>query len=131
MSLGSFKNVIYKVYLNIIYLIYTYKKDLVLNKGQCLICHKTKPNQTKSDIFFIKVIPTFLKGNQYIFFKSFFFFFFNFHRKFSTGFKSAWPRNWFYMFFPKEKLECSLLYDNMYYRLENRLHHHQTNFLSM
>ena len=33
--------------LEIIYLIYMYKKDLVLNNLQWLICHKTKPNQTK------------------------------------------------------------------------------------
>ena len=31
--------------LEIIYLIYMYKKDLVLNNLQWLICHKTKPNQ--------------------------------------------------------------------------------------
>ena len=31
--------------LEIIYLIYTYKKDLALNYPQWLICHKTKPNQ--------------------------------------------------------------------------------------
>ena len=27
-------------------LIYMYKQDLVLNNLQCLICHKTKPNET-------------------------------------------------------------------------------------
>ena len=32
---------------NHIYLIYVYKEDLVLNDLQLLICHKTKPNQTK------------------------------------------------------------------------------------
>ena len=31
--------------LEIIYLIYMYKKDLALNKLQWLIYHKTKPNQ--------------------------------------------------------------------------------------
>ena len=31
----------------IIYLINMYKKDLALNNLQWLICHKTKPNQTK------------------------------------------------------------------------------------
>ena len=36
--------------LEIIYLIYTYKKDLVLNNLQWLICHKTQPNQL---IYFI------------------------------------------------------------------------------
>ena len=35
--------------LEIIYLIYTYKKDLALNNLQWLICHKTKPNQTRPD----------------------------------------------------------------------------------
>ena len=39
-----FKDVIYKMCLKIIYLIYMYKKDLVLNNLQWLICHKTKPN---------------------------------------------------------------------------------------
>ena len=29
-----------------IYLIYKYKKNLVLNNLQWLICNKTKPNQT-------------------------------------------------------------------------------------
>ena len=33
--------------LEIIYLIYTYKKNLALNNLQWFICHKTKPNQTK------------------------------------------------------------------------------------
>ena len=45
MSSGSFKNVIYKMYLEIIYLIYMYQKDLALNDVQWMICHKTKPNQ--------------------------------------------------------------------------------------
>ena len=35
------------MYLQIIYLIYMYKMDFVLNDLQCLIYHKTKPNQTK------------------------------------------------------------------------------------
>ena len=34
------------MFLEIIYLIYMYKKDLVLHNLQWLICHKTKPNQT-------------------------------------------------------------------------------------
>ena len=42
---GSFKNDIYKMYLEIIYLIYMYKQDLGLNNLQWLICHKTQPNQ--------------------------------------------------------------------------------------
>ena len=47
MSSGSFKNVTYKMSLEIIYLLYLYKKDLVLYNLQWLICHKAKPNQTK------------------------------------------------------------------------------------
>ena len=47
MSLGSFKNVINKMCLQIIYLIYMYKKDLALNNLRRFICHKTKPNQTQ------------------------------------------------------------------------------------
>ena len=31
----------------IIYLIYIDKKDLALNNSQWLVCHKTKPNQSK------------------------------------------------------------------------------------
>ena len=46
MSLGSFKTVINKMYLQIIYSIYMYKKHLALNYLKWLICHKTKPNQT-------------------------------------------------------------------------------------
>ena len=34
MSSGSFKDVIYKMCLEIIYLVYMYKKDLVLNNQQ-------------------------------------------------------------------------------------------------
>ena len=33
--------------LQIIYLIYMYKQDLALDNQQWLICHKTKPTQTK------------------------------------------------------------------------------------
>ena len=49
MSSGSFKNVIYKlfVYKSYIFNIYMYKSDLVLNNRQGLLCHKTQPtNQT-------------------------------------------------------------------------------------
>ena len=46
MSLGSFKNVIDKIRLQIIYLIYMCKVDLALNNLQWLIYHKTQPNQT-------------------------------------------------------------------------------------
>ena len=45
MSSGLFKNVINKMCLEIIYLIYMYEKDLALNNLQWLICHKTQPNQ--------------------------------------------------------------------------------------
>ena len=45
--------------LEIIYLIYMYKKDLVLNNIPWLICHKTKPNQTKSHVFNIYEIKGF------------------------------------------------------------------------
>ena len=46
MSSGSFKDVIYKMCLEIIYYYIMYKKDLALNNLQWLICHKTKQNQT-------------------------------------------------------------------------------------
>ena len=49
MSSGWFKNVINKICLKTMYSIYMHKKDLGLNNLHCLICHKTKPNQTKSD----------------------------------------------------------------------------------
>ena len=45
MSSGSSKNVIDKMCLEIVYLIYMYKKGLTLNDLQWLICHKTQPNQ--------------------------------------------------------------------------------------
>ena len=47
--LDSFKNVIYKTCLKIIYIYLTYmnKQDLAFNNQQWLICHKTKPKQTK------------------------------------------------------------------------------------
>ena len=50
MSSGSFKNVINKMCLEIIYLIYMYNPDLALNNLQGLICHKTKPNQKQKDV---------------------------------------------------------------------------------
>ena len=43
-SSDSFKNVIYQMYLNIIYLIYMYKEDLALNNLKWLIWHKIQPN---------------------------------------------------------------------------------------
>ena len=45
MSSGSFKNVINKMCLEILYLIYMYKKNLALNDLQWSICHQTKLNQ--------------------------------------------------------------------------------------
>ena len=45
-ALGLFKDVIYKMCLEIIYLIYMYKENLALNNLQWLIYHETK--QTKS-----------------------------------------------------------------------------------
>ena len=56
MSSGSFKNVNNKMCLEIIHLIYVYKKDLSLNNLQWLICHKTQPNQ----IIYIWTLPTFI-----------------------------------------------------------------------
>ena len=47
MSLGSFKNVINKICLQIIYIQYICIENLALNNLQWLICHKTKPNQTE------------------------------------------------------------------------------------
>ena len=44
MSSGSFKIVIYKMCL---YIIYMYKKNLAINDLQWLICHKAKRNKTK------------------------------------------------------------------------------------
>ena len=45
MSSDSFKNIIYKMCLEIIYIIYIYKEDLALNNLQWLIYHKAQPNQ--------------------------------------------------------------------------------------
>ena len=42
---GDFKNVIYKMCLLIIYLIFMLKEDLALNNLQYLICSKTKPTK--------------------------------------------------------------------------------------
>ena len=42
--MSSFQNVLIKIYFQIIYLIYMYKQDLVLNNPQWSICHKTQPN---------------------------------------------------------------------------------------
>ena len=43
MSSDMFRDVIYKMCLEIIYIMY--KRDLTLNDLQWLICDKTKPNQ--------------------------------------------------------------------------------------
>ena len=45
MMLGSFKNVMNKMFSNHIYLTGMYKEDLALKNLQWLICHKTKPKQ--------------------------------------------------------------------------------------
>ena len=45
MSSGSFKYVINKMCLQIIYLIYMYKQDLASDNQQWWICHKTQANQ--------------------------------------------------------------------------------------
>ena len=45
LSSGASKNVIYKMCLEIIYLIHMYEKDLALNNLRGMICNKTKPNQ--------------------------------------------------------------------------------------
>ena len=55
MNSDSFKNVVNKMCLEIIYLIYMHLKDLALNNLQWLIYHKTKPNHTKTHIFDIIV----------------------------------------------------------------------------
>ena len=47
-SSGSIKNIIYKMCLEIIGLIYAYKMDFALNNLQWLIRHKTTPNKTVS-----------------------------------------------------------------------------------
>ena len=44
---GSFKNVIKKMCLQIVYLICMYENDFALNNQQGLICPKRKPNQIK------------------------------------------------------------------------------------
>ena len=46
MSSGSFKNVIYKLFINLIYSIYMHKQDLTLNNLQGLIFYKTQPIQS-------------------------------------------------------------------------------------
>ena len=33
---------------------YMYKEDLTLNNLQCLICHKTQPNQILFDIYVLR-----------------------------------------------------------------------------
>ncbi len=43
--MSLFKNVIYKMCLEIIYLMYMYKKNLALNHPQQLIYHKIQPTQ--------------------------------------------------------------------------------------
>ena len=50
MSSGSFKNLINKISLEIIYIVYMLKKYMILDNLQWLIRHKTKPNQTKTPL---------------------------------------------------------------------------------
>ena len=47
---------IYKMSLQIIYLIYMFKDDLALNNQQWLIYHETKPHQTTVIIWFQIII---------------------------------------------------------------------------
>ena len=47
MSLGFLKTLSTKCVNKSLYLIYMYKEDLISNKLKWVICHKTKPNQTK------------------------------------------------------------------------------------
>ena len=49
-----------------IYLIYKYEKDLALNNLQCLICPKTKPNQTWNYYFLQIIIINNLKLCNYL-----------------------------------------------------------------
>ena len=59
MGSGSFKNVIFKMCLKIIYLIHMHKKDLALNYQQWLICH-TKIKQCSIFLkYFISHLPFF------------------------------------------------------------------------
>ena len=55
MRSGSFRNIIEKMCLEIIYLIYMYKKDLALNNLQWLICHQTKPNKIFQLLISVKI----------------------------------------------------------------------------
>ena len=67
MSSGLFKNVIYKMSLEIIYFIYMYRKNLALNDLQWLICHKIKLNQPMTKLFNndkLKVIKIKLKNDH-------------------------------------------------------------------
>ena len=48
MTPDSFERLIFKMCLETIYLIYTYKKDLALSKLQNLIGQKPNSNQTKA-----------------------------------------------------------------------------------
>ena len=47
MNPGLFKNVNYKMLLEIVSSLYMYKKNLALNTLQWLICQKNKPNLDK------------------------------------------------------------------------------------
>ena len=52
MSSGSFKTILDKMCVKIIYLIYMHKKDLARNNLQWLICRKTKTNHIYSEYMY-------------------------------------------------------------------------------
>ena len=56
-----------KMFTNYIYLIDMYKKDLALNNQQWLVCHKTKPNQTKPRTWDSLSVQGVISG-QFVFF---------------------------------------------------------------
>ena len=70
MSFSSFRNVIDKMCLEILYLIYMYKEDLALNNQQWLICHKTQPNQIRYIGGNDKIVVL-KKTTQHLYFKTF------------------------------------------------------------
>ena len=55
MCSGSFKEVIYTMGIELIYLIRMYRKGLALNNQWLLICHKTRPNQIIYVIYLMNV----------------------------------------------------------------------------
>ena len=67
MSSGLFKNVIDKMCLEIIYLIYTNKKDSALDNLLWLICHKTKPNQKSVFLAYIFILLKFFIYSTFLY----------------------------------------------------------------